>query len=322
MAILMLGIALSAIVGGPIPLIIAGVAAVVFAIVANWGGIKDWVEQNVCGPLRENFGGLGDWIADRIEDVMGFFDNLGTYLGDAVKWFRDKFDWLMDFLGVSSSDAGDDVKRNAKDSVGGIQGVWRPVSNWFSTIVGGPVGRVFGDIGRTIKDKFTPSGIKSSFSGLSNWFSTNVTGPISRLFSGISFRIPHIPTPHFNWSWTHLKVGEVTVASLPNIWVDWYAKGGLPDVGDLFVANERGPEMVGTMGGKNAVANQQEIIAGIEGGVFRAMSAAIASNRGSGSEDRGEGGVIVLRIGNEEVARANYEGTKSLRRRGVAVELG
>lgn len=44
---------------------------------------------------------------------------------------------------------------------------------------------------------------------------------------------------------------------------------GIPN-GDLFIANEAGPELVGTIGGKTSVANQGQIIEGISSGVERA----------------------------------------------------
>ena len=53
-----------------------------------------------------------------------------------------------------------------------------------------------------------------------------------------------------------------------------YATGGFPTEGQLFIANEAGPELVGTMGGRNAVANQNEIVEGIRQGVFDAVMAA------------------------------------------------
>ena len=49
-----------------------------------------------------------------------------------------------------------------------------------------------------------------------------------------------------------------------------YAEGGWPMVGDLFIANEAGPELVGTIGGQTAVANNDDIVQGIQGGVERA----------------------------------------------------
>lgn len=49
-----------------------------------------------------------------------------------------------------------------------------------------------------------------------------------------------------------------------------YAEGGWPTIGDLFIANEAGPELVGTIGGNTAVANNDDIVQGIQGGVERA----------------------------------------------------
>ena len=39
-----------------------------------------------------------------------------------------------------------------------------------------------------------------------------------------------------------------------------YANGGLPPVGQLFVANEKGPELVGQIGGQSFVANQNQMM--------------------------------------------------------------
>ena len=46
-----------------------------------------------------------------------------------------------------------------------------------------------------------------------------------------------------------------------------YAMGGFPDAGQMFIAREAGPEMVGTIGNKSAVVNNDQIIAGISEGV-------------------------------------------------------
>ena len=43
----------------------------------------------------------------------------------------------------------------------------------------------------------------------------------------------------------------------------------------MFIANEAGPELVGVMGGRTAVANNDMIIEGIRQGVFEAVSAAM-----------------------------------------------
>ena len=63
-----------------------------------------------------------------------------------------------------------------------------------------------------------------------------------------------------------------------------YASGGFPDAGQMFIAREAGPELVGSIGRKTAVANNDQIIAGIESGVYRAMVAANANSNSGGSQ--------------------------------------
>jgi hypothetical protein len=51
-----------------------------------------------------------------------------------------------------------------------------------------------------------------------------------------------------------------------------YATGGYPKSGELFLARENGPEMVGKMGGGTAVANNEQIVTGISSGVSKGVS--------------------------------------------------
>lgn len=85
-----------------------------------------------------------------------------------------------------------------------------------------------------------------------------------------------------------------------------FASGGFPDEGQMFIARESGAEMVGTIGGRTAVASNDQIVSAIEGGVFRAVSAAM----GSGS--RGGNQVAVLNINGREFARAIYSDQKTV----------
>lgn len=56
------------------------------------------------------------------------------------------------------------------------------------------------------------------------------------------------------------------------------AEGGFVDTGQLFVAREKGPEMVGTIGGHTAVANNDQIVEAISVGVAKAMMATGGKN--------------------------------------------
>jgi hypothetical protein len=46
-----------------------------------------------------------------------------------------------------------------------------------------------------------------------------------------------------------------------------YAEGGQPVTGELFVAREAGPELVGSIGHKSTVMNNDQIVAGVANGV-------------------------------------------------------
>ena len=48
------------------------------------------------------------------------------------------------------------------------------------------------------------------------------------------------------------------------------AEGGFPEQGQMFIAREAGAEMVGSIGRRTAVANNEQIVAGIAGGVAQA----------------------------------------------------
>lgn len=88
-----------------------------------------------------------------------------------------------------------------------------------------------------------------------------------------------------------------------------YASGGFPDSGELFMARESGPEMVGTIGGRTAVANNNDIVAAVSEGVFQAVAQAMGSGSGTSNTE------IAVYMDSEVVARAADRGNRALNRR-------
>ena len=123
------------------------------------------------------------------------------------------------------------------------------------------------------------NGLKEIWNKITTWW--------SKLgFPEIKFKMPH-----FSWSTQEATGWKATVlealglpASIPKLDISWYASGGLPSVGEMFVAREAGPELVGSIGRKTAVANNDQIVSGIESGVYRAMVAANSQGGGSGNQ--------------------------------------
>ena len=81
-----------------------------------------------------------------------------------------------------------------------------------------------------------------------------VRNSLANLFTGVNIKLPHFSiTGSFN-----LEAKQV-----PKVNVSWYANGGFPDYGEMFIAREDGPELVGRIGNRTAVANNDQIVQGI-----------------------------------------------------------
>lgn len=122
--------------------------------------------------------------------------------------------------------------------------------------------------------------------GFHDWWSD-----VETWWKGLKLPQLHFKMPHFTWS-TREATGYVKTvmdflnipARIPKLSVSWYAGGGFPSVGELFVAREAGPEMVGKMGSRTTVANNQQIVDGISEGVYAAVLAAMRQSESNGSQ--------------------------------------
>lgn len=63
-----------------------------------------------------------------------------------------------------------------------------------------------------------------------------------------------------------------------------FASGGFPEMGQLFIAREAGPELVGKMGSKNVVANNAQIVQGVADGVYDAVVSAMSQSEPRGTD--------------------------------------
>lgn len=86
-----------------------------------------------------------------------------------------------------------------------------------------------------------------------------------------------------------------------------YAQGGFPDMGELFVAREAGPELVGSIGGRNAVVNNDQIVEAVSSGVANAV-ASVLGNGGSSYQLIIDGEQITNVVQRRLSRRANITG--------------
>ena len=103
--------------------------------------------------------------------------------------------------------------------------------------------------------------------------------------------VPKIKLPHFSITGSF----SISPPRIPKVSVKWYGEGGLPDIGELFVAREAGPELVGSIGGRTAVANNDQIVTAVSEGVAKAVSKVLGKGDSSGD--------LILKVNETEFGR-------------------
>ena len=120
------------------------------------------------------------------------------------------------------------------------------------------------------------------------------------------------------------KPRDLTTSDLKSLFDYWYKNrflvkgyqmGGIPNVGELFVARENGtPEYVGSLGGKTAVANNDQIVTAVANGVSMANDRVVnaiesQTNALGNAIDRKD---LNVQIGDRQIAEANKRGQKGM----------
>ena len=124
-------------------------------------------------------------------------------------------------------------------------------------------------------------GVVNGLIGLFEGMANGVIKCINFLINGlnkISFDVPSW-VPGIGGKKFGFNIANINQISIPRL-----AEGGFVEQGQMFIAREAGPELVGSIGNKTAVANNDQIVSGIEAGVYRAVVAANASNRTGGTQ--------------------------------------
>ena len=245
----------------------------------EWLQSKDW--EQIGKDIYDKFKELIDNI-DFAELAKSFFTLLGIAFGALVSvldgFFSDIVQGVKDYFKGKFEECGGDVWEGFKK---GIVDAAKGIYDWVKTnmvdpfvnAVKGLLGihspsTVFEEIGTSIVD-----GLQGGFSGAFDGF----LGTVETLFGGL---ISWCQDAH-NWIQDVLDgIGLIGNGGIGGFigglfgGVQKKASGGFVDEGQLFIAREAGAEMVGTIGGHTAVANNDQIVEGIRQGVFEAVMAA------------------------------------------------
>lgn len=154
------------------------------------------------------------------------------------------------------------------------------------------------------------NGIVNGLSGIGSWIVENIWGPIQSGLNDIMLAIQQWWQSVTNF-FGGITIGGGGSSGGASHHGGKFASGGFPQEGQLFLAREAGPELVGTMGGHTAVANNDQIVEGISQGVYGAVLAAM-SNSGGGSNQP-----ITIYLDGREIARSTTKYQNQMARAGA-----
>lgn len=244
--------------GGPVTLAIMAAIAIGALLIANWDEISAAAEK-AWKFVTQKFKEFDDFLKNIFQkDWTESFGALGHVLNGFFEGVEDIwnsikriFGGIIDFVaGVFTGDW-ERAWNGIKDIFGGI---WDAIASLVKT----PVNTIIGVINSLIK------GVVSGING------------VIKALNKLSFKIPSW-VPEFGGKKFGFNIPKVSAPQIP-----YLAKGGFPGMGQLFVANERGPEMIGRMGRKNVVANNMQITEGIKSAVVDGLMEVFMSTGGIG----------------------------------------
>lgn len=251
---------------------------------------------------EEVVNGLLKGIKDTWDGIIKFFDdkikNIKKIFSDAWGEIKKNASEKWDEITTTLSDKWDGIKKTVKDVwetlKSTVSGAWGDVKTNSSTTWGrisSTLSTTWGDISRTASGTFgsvkeTVSGIWDKLESHISRVVESITGVVTRMSNVVSGVIEGI----IRWFNNAIQSAQNAVrwisdafsgiGSVTSTAVNWigsqlgFASGGFPEVGQLFIAREAGAEMVGSIGGRTAVANNDQIVEGIYQGVLAAMTAA------------------------------------------------
>lgn len=255
----------------------------------NLDSVIEWC-KNLPDKVKNALGNAKEWLVEKgknaIEGIKNGYEAVkdSAFLSNVRKMKDEAFSAIGDISGK--------VKSRGSELIAGVkQGYENSKQSGLLSKVATLKENVYSSIG-DVKTKVHSrgveivSGIKQGYENNKSRIRSAVSGIPSLISSGIGnlwnvgknaissfargFSSVHIPMPHIGWNWNNFNLGSFRF-SVPSFNLRWYANGGFPATGEMFVARESGPEMVGRMGKKSAVANNDQIVDGIKAGVFEAV---------------------------------------------------
>lgn len=242
-------------------------------IQALWIVVPAWFNEEIIQPIAGFFEGL--WKA-----VSGFFKSLWNDIKAVWDKVAGWFDtWVIQPIVGFFKVLWESVSGFFSSLWEGIKEIWSPVGTWFNTTVIEPVKTVFKTACDAIGGFFSDLwlGIKrgvvaamNAVIGAIEWAINGVISLINGAIEGFN-KVVGWAADIIGADWGGITL--IPKVSFGKIDMPTYEQGGFPESGQAFIARENGiPEMVGTIGRRTAVANNEQIVDSVANGVAEANS--------------------------------------------------
>ena len=210
-----------------------------------------------------------------------------------------------------SASAWTDLKNGATNAWNGVKSVFSSVGQFFQDTFKGAWEKVKGvfSTGGQVFEGIT-NGIVIGFKAIVNMIIKGINNVVAIPFNAINTALTTIRDIKFlNIQPFKNVIKTITVPQIPLL-----AQGGFPETGQMFIAREAGAELVGNIGGRSAVMNNDQIVESVSAGVYQAVLAALGGNNEEGGETN-----IVINLDGEKI----YENQQKIARgRGYNLGMG
>ena len=260
----------------PLGKFLSSVFTPVFEILCE---VLGWLWEYVVVPLADCLGGVfakaweglvkivNEVVIPSIKDIIAACQFIWNYvLLPIANFLWDVFGPAFETVFASIQDVIEDVQQVAGGLIDFITGLF--TNDWKQAWNG--VVNIFGGIFKGIKDV-----VKTPL----NYVLTVIEGFVNKIIDGWNWLLKQINKLKIeipDWLGGGSLGFDLKMAS--HVTIPKFAEGGLVNEGQMFIAREAGPELVGSIGSRTAVANNDQIVDAVSQGVYRAVVQAMAQS--------------------------------------------
>lgn len=272
---------------------------------AKWEGIKAAIAEK-WETIKTKFAEGKQELQADIDNIKELFASLSTKWEEIRSAITEKWDALKRKF-ESGRDAVNNAIKSIKSFFEGLRAKWNEVKESIASKVD--------ELQRKWESfKISFGIVKDAIARFADNLWSRVSTPFQNIINLID-RISAAASTASAWVNSVLGSGgaadqfaERNIEAGGGLWAGMnFASGGFPPVGQIFVSREKGPELVGTIGGQSAVANNDEIVEAVSRGV----ATAVAQVMNNGSSRQGEN-TLVLNLNGREFARAIFNDMRSV----------